>query len=458
MSIFKFVAQCLLCVYLLIASGNVFAQSVVYNLGATDADALQTLSDKHEIIYKQTIASLPGQHKKALLQLYKARWDNARQKFVRREIYTSPSAKAYLDKIVDEIVSNNPALTDLPLNCYFSRSGNPNASYVGEGMIIFNMGLFTRLSNESQAAFVICHEIAHQYLRHSENTISSYVSKLNSKEVKDELKTIKSSKYRRSQPLEALTNSITYDTRRHVRENECEADSFAVELLKHTRFDPNEVITTLNILDQIDVDSISTNECLKKLFDAKEYPFQQRWTSKEEGLLGGHAKLQSDQFEDSLKTHPDCKYRISKVSPAIQKLSAGSANVIDSALFRFYTRLFQYEVVEYAYSSDNYGKSLFYTLELLQQMPNDPYLIANTGRLLNGIYFAQKGHHLNDYVDLPAPAYPPYYNDLLQFVQNLYPENIASINYQFLEHFRNKLKDYPPFMEAYRTSSQIAEK
>jgi Zn-dependent protease with chaperone function len=438
--------------------GAGYAQSEVYKLSGTDPDALQSLSDKHENFFKQTIAALPGEHKKELLQLYKARWENARQKFEKEEIYTSPAASAYLNQIVKEIVKSNACLNQLPLNCYFSRSGNPNASYVGEGMILINMGLFTRLNNESQVAFVICHEIAHQYLKHSENTIANYVTRLNSKEVQDELNTIKSSRYRRSQPLEDLTNAITFDTRRHVRRNESEADSLAVELLKHTGFDCSEVIATLKILDEIDTDSINTNECLRKLFNSKEYPFQQKWVFKEEGLLGGHANLQSNEFEDSLKTHPDCKFRISKLEPVISRLHAGSKNVVDSAAFKHFAKLFQYEVVEYAYSSDNYGKSLFYTLELLQHMPDDPYLLANIGRLFNGIYYAQKDHHLNEYVDLPAPGYAPHYNDLLQFIQNLYPENIASINFHFLDRYYDKLKEYPPFMEAYRTSVQIEEK
>ena len=458
MSLLKNVAQSLLCVYLTAVSAIAVAQSEVYKLGGTDPAALQSLSDKHENVFKQTIADLPNEYRKDLLQLYKARWENARQKFEKKEIYTSPAASAYLNQLLQEIVSKNAILTGLPLNCYFSRSGNPNASYVGEGMILINMGLFTRLENESQVAFVICHEIAHQYLKHSENTIRNYVARLNSKEVQNELKSIKNSKYRKNQPLEELTNSITFNTRRHVRQNESEADSFAVELLKNTKFDPAEVIASLTILDRIDADTVSTNECLKKIFNSERYPFQQKWISKEEGLLGGHAKLQSDEFEDSLKTHPDCKLRISKLEPVISKLNSGNKNIVDAEKFKHLAKLFRYEVVEYAYSSGNYGRSLYYTLELLQHMPSDPYLVANVGRVFNGLYYAQKDHHLNNFVDLPAPAFPSHYNELLQFIQNLYLENIASINYHFLDRYQDKLKQYPPFLEAYRTSIQIAEK
>lgn len=460
MSLFKpRVTQSLLCVLFTAYSVSLAAQSEVYKLGAADPVLLQSLSDKHENVYNQTIAGLPPENKKDLLQLYKARWENAKQKFEKKEIYTSLQASGYLNNVITEITGNNPVLANLPLNCYFSRSGIPNASYVGESIILINMGLVKKLENESQLAFVICHEIAHQYLKHSENTISNYVTRMNSREVQDELRKIRGSQYGRSQPLEKLTNSITFNTRRHVRQNESEADSMAVALLKNTRFDPSEAIATLGILDKIDTDTISTNAMLKKMFNSEQYPFQQKWIAREEGLLGGHANLDSDEFEDSLKTHPDCKIRISKLEPAVSKLNTGyNKNVIDSSAFRHLSKLFRYEIVEYAYSSGNYGRSLYFTLELLQNMPSDPYLVSNVGRVFNGMYYAQKDHHLNNFVDLPAPAYPSHYNQLLQFIQNLYIENIASINYHFLDRYRSKLKNYPPFQEAYTTSVRIAEK
>jgi hypothetical protein len=285
------------------------------------------------------------------------------------------------------------------------------------------------------------------------------VNRLNSKEVQAELKKIRESQYGRSQPLEKLTNSITFDTRRHVRENESAADSMAIELMKNTRFDPSEAISTLRILDNIDSDTISTNELLKRIFNSERYPFQQKWVAREEGLLGGHAKLETGELEDSLKTHPDCKLRIADLEPNLKNEEyKDQKDVINGDMFRHLIKLFRYEVVEYAYSSGNYGKSLYHTLEMLQNMPVDPYLVSNVGRVLNGMYFAQKDHRLSTYVDLPAPAFPPPYNQLLQFIQNLYLENIASINFHFLDRHQNKLTDYPPFREAYSTSIQIAQK
>ena len=101
---------------------------------------------------------------------------------------------------------------------------------------------------------------------------------------------------------------------------------------------------------------------------------------------------------------------------------------------------------------------MFYTLSLIQQKPSDPYLVAQTGKILNGMYAAQKGHILGRMVDLPSPVHTPNYNLLLQFVQNLYLENYASISYHFLDRFHPQLDDYSPFKNEYDKSIMIAQK
>jgi Zn-dependent protease with chaperone function len=182
------------------------------------------------------------------------------------------------------------------------------------------MGLFEKLDNESQAAFVLCHELSHFYLNHSENSIRKYVNTLNSKEVQQDLKRIKNSEFKKREELEKLVKNITFNSRRHSRDHEAEADSMAIEFMRNTKFDLHESLTTLALLDSIDTDTLKTDLCLKKMFNSKEYPFKNKWIAKEEGLLGGHAELNEDEsLADSLKTHPDCKARIKILEHLVTK-------------------------------------------------------------------------------------------------------------------------------------------
>lgn len=387
------------------------------------------------------------------------RWENIKEKFDKKEIYTSTHAQKYLDALVAEIVKANPQLQSKEFTCYFSRSGVPNATYIGEGVILFNMGLFNRLDNESQLAFVLCHELSHYLLKHSENSINKYVATINSEEIQSELKRIKRTEYNKREQLERLIKGFTFNTRRHSRDHESQADSMALMFMKNTRFDIAESLTTLAILDAIDMDTVKTDACLTKLFNSAEYPFKKKWIAKEEGLLGGHAVIKEDEkIADSLKTHPDCKTRMKILEPLVTKLrSSTSKNIYDVNSFQELKNTFRYEIIEYAYTSDNYTRSLYYTLELIQEKPSDAYLVTQVGKILTGFYKLQKAHTLSKYIDLPAPYFRPNYNLLLQFVQNLYLNDYASISYHFLKQYQPQLQDYTPYKDVYNQSIQIAK-
>jgi Zn-dependent protease with chaperone function len=435
------------------------AQGTDFSPVAEDIPLLTNLSGKYHQRFKEDLDKLPSKNKKDFQEVYTLRWENVKEKFDKQEIYTSPIAQQYLDGLAAEIRRGNPQLRDRAFTCYFSRSAIPNASYIGEGIILFNMGLFDRLGNEGEAAFVLCHEIAHFLLRHPENSIDKYVATINSPEVQAELRRIKGSEYRKSEQLQKLVKGLTFDSRRHSRDHESEADSMGVELLRNTRFDVSSALTALALLDEIDTDTLNTAACLQKTFNASGYPFQKKWIVKEEGLLGGHAHIKEEEMKDSLKTHPDCKLRIRLLAPlcAKSRQAVSLRFVSDSSKFHELQRVFRYESIEYAYASDNYAGSLFLTLELLQARPGDAYLVAQAGKILNGLYSAQKGHTLSKVAELPSPVYRPNYNLLLQFIQNLYLEDIAAISYNYLARYHPQMDRYRMFKEAYEQSEKVRQ-
>lgn len=449
----------LLVIQLFIFTTCIAQNQPVFSPATDDAALLKSLAIKYEDHYKTELASLSKENKKDFEEVYKQRWDNVKNVFDKKEIYTSAFAQQYLDALVAEIVKANPLLQHQNFNCYFSRSGVPNAAYIGEGIILFNMGLFKKLDNESQAVFILCHEIAHFYLQHSENSIRKYVATINSQEVQDELKKIKKTEYGKRQQVDDLLKGLTFNMRRHGRDHESEADSMAIEFMRHSRYDISEAITTLSLLDSIDSDSINMSNCLQKMFDTKEYPFQNKWIAKEDGLLGGHAQLKKDEpLNDSLKTHPDCKLRIQFLAPMINRYkNNGVKNIVDKTKLAELKNTFSYEIIEYAFTSENYTRSLYYTLELSQNKSADPYLVTQVGNIFNGLYAAQKTHRLGRVIDLPAPYYPADYNLLLQFVQNLYLENFSSISYYYLKQYNSQFDHYSSYTNTFNTSKQIAE-
>jgi hypothetical protein len=430
------------------------AQAIGFSPVAPDAGVLASLHSQYQLRYKEETDRLPSRYKKDYQECYSERWKNIEEKFTRQEIYTAADVQVYLDRLVAGIVANNPVLEAHPFHCYFSRSAVPNASYIGEGILLFNMGLFYRLSDESQAVFILCHEIAHCYLQHPENGIGKYVDAINSEEVQAQLRKIKGAEYQKRQRLESLVKGLVFDSRRHSRDHESEADSMAVTLMLRTPFASSGALTTLGLLDEIDENPFDTEGALRRAFDAKEYPFQKKWVAREGGLLGGHARLAEDKpLADSLKTHPDCIKRQKLLGPMVRSGGKGFAG--DSATFRRLQERFQYEVIEYAYASGHYTESLFLTLQMLKSRERDVYLVSQAGRILLGMYAAQKGHTLGKVIDLPSPYYPENYNLLLQWVQNLYLEDLAAINYYYLQRYRPELGGYPAFKQSFEESEKL---
>jgi hypothetical protein len=439
------------------------AQEKDFTPATENPTLLANLLNQYQQRYKDDLSQLPSGNRKDYVEIYGERWKDIQEKFDKQEIYTAADAQDYLDKLVSAIVKGNPELQHSSFRCYLSRAYIPNAAYIGEGIILFNMGLFDRLTDESQVAFILCHEISHYYLRHQEKSIEKYVNMINSPEVQAQLRKIKGTEYHRREQLEGLVKGLAFDSRRHSRDHESEADSMAVELMRHTAFALTGATSTLALLDSVDKDDFDVETCLQRTFNPGDYPFKIKWIAREEGLLGGHARLKKDSREglaDSLKTHPDCPLRIRLIMPLVEARNdqlvvapAGRAFVIDSVKFVQLRERCRYEIIEYAFVSGEYTQSLWLALELLQQRPSDAYAVAQVGRVLNGIYQAQKTHTLGKVVDLPAPYYAENYNSLLQFVQNLYLVDLASISYYFLRTHRPELDQYALFRKAFADSA-----
>lgn len=439
---------------LLCCSGNIFCQNLInYHSPEDDAGKYRELISATEKRYQADISSLSGKNKKYVEEIFKERYESIKKMYERKEIVTESVANGYLQSLLHEIVKSNPSISPLETRVAFSRAWWPNASSMGEGSIIFNIGLFYKLQNESQAAFVLCHELAHLYLNHSNNAINKYVNTVYSDDFQSELKKINKSEYQKNQQLETLVKSMAFGSRRHSREHEAEADSMAIEWLKNTSFDVRESLSCLSLLDSIDRDKYNIALSLYRVFNFQEYPFQEKWTKEEKTLFGSMAASSVSESKnelDSLKTHPDCSIRVGKLSNKVQQYykPASQAFVINEKQFRQLQNDFDYEVIDFCYRSDNVSRSLYYTLQMLELQPTNAYLIINTGRCINKLFTAQKNHTLSQLTDMPSPYNDKNYNRLLEFIQRVRLTDLSAFSYYFLQNRQSNLMTNEDFLAA----------
>jgi Zn-dependent protease with chaperone function len=411
-----------------------------------DPARIKQLKEAIDKRYKKDVASLNGPYRKQLAEVYKERYDLIMERFLKNEVIAEARVQEYLQKIADQIIQKNPQLSAAgPVRLLFSRAWWANAVSLGEGTILFNIGLFSRLNNEAEAAFVISHELSHYYLDHGNRNIEAYVTTMNSEEFQKALKNIQKSSYNKNKQLENLALNLGFKSRRHSRGSEQAADSMALELMLNTGFDPDGALTCLALLDASDKDKYAAPLKLEELFNFAAYPFKKRWLESETLAFTEDKEeaQESKKLEDSLKTHPDCSLRIEVLKTAIAKhnRAAGKKFLIDEATFTQLKATFDYEALEYLYELGMVSRALFNALQMHKHDPSNPYVVGFIGKCMNRIYKSQKDHELGKIVSLPSPEFDEEYNSLLRIIQNLRLSEIAALNYYFLDaHIANGKK------------------
>ena len=121
------------------------------------------------------------------------------------------------------LIVNDQTFHKDKIKIFVSRYPSINATSWQDGTILLNIGLLSRLENEHQLAFVIAHEISHYAKQHG---------------------------YR--QYAEFLKNKAAYSdfvtTLKYGLQYEFEADEMALTLLKKGRFDMEESLAVLDII------------------------------------------------------------------------------------------------------------------------------------------------------------------------------------------------------------------
>ncbi|MEJ7627847.1 MAG: M48 family metalloprotease [Ferruginibacter sp.] len=415
---------------------QVQAQNYATYTGYTDdRKFLSGIQHKIQQEFVKDSLGVTGENKKYIQKKYRERRDFLMKMFEDSLIVSAESSNKYLALIVNEIVNKNPELQTLDYRPLFYRAWWPNASATGEGTLLFNTGLFYRMENESQVAFVLCHELAHQYLDHVEKSIKNYVNTVYDDEFQKELKKIKKLSYEKNKRLDELEKTITFSNRRHSREHEAEADAMALTFMSRTSFDTRQSLTALALLDTIDKIDLGMEDILRKHFTFPGFAFKDNWIKKESTFFGGAetVSIQDKKDIDSLKTHPDCKLRIKLLEPEVAKTTGNrTLYPINENTFKDQQAAFRYEIIETLYKKEYISRALFQSLELLQTQPGVPYLVSIVGGCLNKLYTHQKNHTRGTITDKPSPFIEKDYNVLLKFLEALRLDEIATLANHFL--------------------------
>jgi hypothetical protein len=397
----------------------------------------------------QFITAAGKEYAKDYKEIYEVQFTEIGEIWQSTRAVTAPEINEYLQSIVQLITAVNPELKGIDARVVFSRDGWPNAVSMGDGTILVNAGLMLYLKNEAELVFVICHELSHYYLDHSNKRIKKLVAEVNSEAFKAEVKRLSKQEYRVGQQTEDLLKKMAFGSRRHSRENEAEADRQAFQFMKNTGFDCNAIGTCLQMLNHVDDTSYYKAFIPEQSFNFTDYAFKKKWTEKVSAIFGqmnSNESALTKAERDSLQTHPDCEKRISLLKDSLSKQTAGRDFIVNEALFKRIKKDFFPEIAEQEFSNGNLPRNLYYSLQMLQNGDNSTLAVYSIARDLNLLYERQRDHKLG-VMDKEGRMFSDDYNLLLRMIDRWHLDEIASVNYYFCMKYKTEMSEYPAFRE-----------
>ena len=415
----------------------------------------QTMKKKTDFI-----ASAGKEHAKDFKLVYDANFENIGSIWQSSSPVTAKEVNDYLQSVVQKIIAANPELKNTDARIVFTRDWWPNAVSFGDGSIVINAGLVMYMSDESELAFVICHELAHYYLDHFNQTVRKMVETWNSEEMKNDAKRLSKQQYGVRAEYEKLAKKYVFGKNRYSRAKESEADMYGFRFMKKSGYDLNGIINALQLLNTIDDTSLFKPFVPEATFNFEKYPFKKKWTQKQSAIFGqmsGDESPLTAAERDSLRTHPDCGIRIQALKDSVAKYPAGKKFLVNEAYFNEIKKHWFAEITEQIFRYDDLAMNLYYNLLQLQKGENLPMAVTSIARDFNLLYQMQKDHKLNG-LEKESRYYNADYNLLLRMIDRLRLDEIAAINYYFCKQYESQMSGYKQFNEelnkAVKTMSQ----
>jgi Zn-dependent protease with chaperone function len=391
----------------------------VLKLAPPPADLISAI--KQQSAAEWSSMKVPKDADKEYAQLaYKKELDNLLAKFNDNHIIVYSEVTDYLQSLADHVKEANNVRND-NIRVFAYRSDVPNAASLGTGVVAMMLGLLPRLETEDQVAFVLCHELAHVVAAHNIRSIYQEATVFNNS-VSKEIKQASRKQYNRYSTVAGLLEDFERGYKQHSRVFEYEADSLALQVFVKAGFDPQQALRTMDILDKVDEDPYPALD-LREYFKMKTPPNQ--------AIYSEVAKLHSQRTRpDSLSTHPNCELRKAALSRQLSRMNVSPKK--DVPIANPVALASGLELVNGEFVLQNFGTSLYHSINLSNRYPNEYYFTAMVGLNLYEVYTRQKAHTLGTSVAQPDPRFAKSYNDVLVRVHRLRLTELGDATYQFM--------------------------
>lgn len=329
------------------------------------------------------------------------------------QVYFNDEFSDYLGGIADRLLVDDPELRS-SIRIYATRLAIPNAAAWRNGVVFFNMPLFSYMESEAQIAYVLAHEITHYKNKH---ILQRYKKKMD----------LQKSIINNSKEVNKL-----FELMRFSRENELEADREAFDMLLKTDYAPSEALGALKQLKEINTSSVYFNGNIESLFNLPDslYEFHQRCDSMEFDSLD-----EVEEESDSLSTHPNIDMRMAEI---IQKMGAlpdaekGELFLDSKERFEKIKDMAYFEQIQNMYERSSYVPTMYSSLRMASYYPRNAFLQESVAKSLYWIVKITKEGNRKSIVPDPD-NYAGTYAMFLCFFRLKNIKNLQKLAIAFLE-------------------------
>lgn len=312
-----------------------------------------------------------------------------------------------IEKVLGNIYKYNVSLNNPNRILLLRNQYTPNAASYGINVFEMNLGLFTLIDTDDELAFILCHELAHQYLKHLERQVEDKENSLNSDELKRKTNAIKKSNGPKSSKAIKLLKEISANLSEKSREFEIEADSLGMVYFQKTEYSLPKALSILQKMGTLEERLYAHKINWKETYNVDYTGYVNKNTMFKKRVIDADFKI----HEDSVRTHPDIDLRIEKLGFSPKTL-VDKQGLTEQQIVAFLSLGNQHKELE---------KSFYIYSFLHESFPEESKYILGLLAVIDEVYDCKKQHTLGKRIPSFINNYSKekIYNDIIHFLHEV---------------------------------------
>ena len=309
-----------------------------------------------------------------------------------------------VNSIFDRIVRLNPEIPQNTLLVLY-RSNDFNAFTMGDNIVFVHIGLLSDLKNEAQIALVLCHEIAHNTLRHVEQSILESVINETDKTIEKEIDGILRTSYGQVSALNALLLPRILESLEKSRSHEFEADSLGLIYLMNAQFNSKDALSMFHAMEKRSK-NLSDSLNYNAYFHFQKIPsiaaLDQEYIR--ESSLGTFTK--EETILPYLATHPYDRerfYKLAKILNVDTTFSKYTPNYDER--YKLLEQQVAIELIENSWANKNFSEVIYYSIKFLENHGDNKEVKEHLMLTFKALSYLKKKRVAGKYLQLQNPKF-----------------------------------------------------